>query len=129
EECSDAAHPGRYTRTNSVVIITTTGPMLSADSSRRISVRLQDRRSCMNHEIIQIMDRLEVQKALSKGVAEAWKISHLRDSRADIVSWLPIASLNSRGSPICLSADGYWVVSATDNTVVKLLEGKPLVFL
>ncbi len=75
------------------------------------------------------MDRLEVQKALSKGAAETWKTSHLRDSQGDIVSWLPIGSLNSRESPIGLSADGYWVVSAKDNTVVKLLEGQPPVFL
>jgi hypothetical protein len=83
----------------------------------------------MNHEVIEIMDRLEVQSALSKGAAEAWKTSHLRDSQGDIVSWLPITSLNSQQSPIGLSADGYWVISAKDNTVVELLEGKPPVFL
>lgn len=75
------------------------------------------------------MNRRELQEALSKGAEQAWKTSLLRDSQGDIVLWVPLAALDPHGSSIGLSADGYWVISASENTVVKLDEGKPPVFL
>lgn len=75
------------------------------------------------------MNRREVQEALSEGAEQAWKTSLLRDSQGDIVPWVPLATLGTHGSSVGLSADGYWVISASDNTVVKLHEGKPPVFL
>jgi len=80
-------------------------------------------------DTMKLMNRLEVQIELREHGAELWHTSRLRDSHDQTVLWIPLVPLRTGGPMIGLAADGHWVIASSHNTVVRLSEAEPPVFL